>query len=216
MPGTLSKSEFRSQNRQHASNMKSMLSSGYLDTFGPNRFGPKPIAFNALEEVLLKYAELFVKGFAEELDKDDSNASGAGTDSIRFEFTKLGTAYDVSIFMFDYLKYKDEGVQGITSNALAPNSPFKFKFTHPSAGHIAALEKWIKDKNVRAIITVPKGILTEAAKQKSLAYAIGYSIKQRGLRATHFKKKVVERLIDDMKAEIALAAGDDMKINILF
>lgn len=217
MPNTLPKAEFQRQNRLHAANTRDLLASGYLDNFGPNRFNPStPVAWNALEEVLLKYAELFVKEMADELDKQDANASGKGTDSIRFEFSKFGKSYEVAIFMNDYLKFVDEGVQGIKSNALAPNSPYKFKVPFPGPKHIEALEKWIKEKNVRAIITVPKGIVSEKVKQKSLAYAIGYATKARGLRATHFKKKTIEKLIDKMKAEVAAAAGDDMKINILF
>lgn len=216
MPVRLKDSVFKSQNREHRRKMSEFLATGDLNTIGSKRFGNDPVTYDALEEVLIKYGEILVKGFQQELDKSDANASGAGSSSIKFEFTKLGNSYEVIIFMSDYLKYVDEGVQGINSGKnIAPASPFKFKFPTPSKNHVAALEKWITEKNVRAVITVPKGISQEAT-NKSLAYAIGYSIKQRGLRATYFKRNTIERIIDDLKADIALAAGDDMKINILF
>jgi hypothetical protein len=212
----LPQSVFRSQNREHRRKMAEFLATGDLNKIGTKRFNPTPLTFDALEEVLVKYGELLVKGFQDELNKSDANASGAGSSSIRFEFEKLGNNYEVAIFMSDYLKYVDEGVQGINKGRnVAPNSPFKFKFKNPSKSHVEALEKWIKEKNVTALITAPKGI-SQKTSNKSLAYAIGYSIKQRGIRSTYFKKKTVEKIIDDMKAEIALAAGNDMRINILF
>jgi hypothetical protein len=118
--------------------------------------------------------------------------------------------------MNDYLKYVDEGVQGVDgAKSINKTSPYKFKFKNPSPKHVEALERWIKEKNVVALVTVPKGISSDL-KPKSLAYAIGYSIKKRGLRATYFKKRTVERLIDELKAEVARAVGVDMKINIKF
>lgn len=225
MPDRLPNSVFRSQNRAHRSNTTSLLKSGFLDTLGTNksslitidknRFANKNVEWSSLEDVLIKYGELFVTGFTKSIIEADAVASGVGIDSIRYEFTKMGSTYESVFYMKDYLKFVDEGVQGIKSNLKAPESPYKFKVPYPSREHVQKLEAWIKEKNVTAIITVPKGI-SQTTKNNSLAYAIGRSIKSKGLRATHFKRKTIERLIDDFKAEVALAASDDIKINILF
>jgi hypothetical protein len=210
--------DFKTHNRQSAKNTKELLSSGFLNGLGSNKqFLANPIEFDALESVLVKYGALFVKGFSSELDKQDITASGALDSSLRFEFTKLGNTYETSVYMSDYAKFVDEGVQGINpGKSKNITSQFKFKFSNPSKKHVEALEKWIKQKNVVAIITVPKGIASKKATPLSLAQAIGYNIKQRGLRATYFKKKVVESLIDDFKKEVAIAAGIDMKVNVIF
>jgi hypothetical protein len=210
-------SEFTKQNRQHAANTRSMLKSGFLDSIGTAQsYVNNDLVFESVESVLLQYGELFVRGFSEELDKANANATGSTDASIRFEFSRTGKLYEASFYMSDTAKFTDLGVQGAGASSVNTSSPYKFKFLYPSAKHIAALEKWITAKNVTAIITVPKGIASKATNNKGLAYAMGYSIKRRGLRATYFKKKTVERLIDDFKRDVIKAAGDDMKINILF
>jgi hypothetical protein len=211
-------SDFTKENRTYAKNTKDALNDGFLNGIGTDkRFGNTPISFTELENVFVKYGELFVRGFSEELQQANANASGKLDSSFRFEFNKGSGIYEVNIFMSTYAKFVDEGVQGLNgSRNINHTSPYKFKFAYPSKKHIEALEGWIKEKNVTAIITVPKGIASKATGVKSLAVAMGFSIKQRGLKATFFKKKTVEKLIEKFKAEAATAAGADMKINILF
>ncbi|MEO7535869.1 MAG: hypothetical protein ABIU30_18555 [Ferruginibacter sp.] len=213
----LDNTEFRRQNRLHAKNTKEALQENFLPGTGETkRFAQGPIIFDALEAVMMQYGELFVKVFADELDKQDANASGLLTSKTRFEFSIAGNFYQTKFYMPSYAKFVDEGVQGIDP-ALSKNltSPYRFKFLTPSKKHIEALEKWIAEKNVTAIITVPKGIISKTLSQKSLAYAIGYSIKKRGLKATYFKKTVIERLIDDFKADVAKAVNEDVTVNII-
>ena len=210
--------EFKRQNRLHAANTKAALAGGFLETVGSDKgYVQRSIVFDTLQAVLFEYSEKFVNRFKSELDKQGVNASGDLSSSIRFQYKKAGTVYETAIFMNDYAKFVDEGVQGVNSaKSINKTSPYKFKFAHPSATHIAALEKWIKEKNVTALITAPKGIISKDLSPKSLAYAIGTATKQRGLKATYFKKKVVESLITDLKRDIAAAIGEDIKVNILF
>lgn len=208
--------DFTQFNKLTAARTKAFLANDGFAGKGSKRFEPSDLKLDALEEVLLQYGKLFSTGFADELAKQDKNASGYGTDSIRFEFEKLQKRYEVSIFMAKYLAYVDEGVQGVDkSKSINSTSRFKFKFINPSKSHVAALEKWITQKNVTAIITVPKGIKSEL-KPKSLATVIGMAIKKRGLKATYFKKKTVDNLINDFKADVAKAVGIDIKVNIIF
>lgn len=216
--GFIDSATFRAQNRQHAANTRKFLAGGGLDNLGESKFNPNsPVEFTALESVLIKWGEILVEDFARELNNADANASGALTSSLRFEFEKLGKTYELRVPMASYFDYVNEGVQGIDSGkSINRTSPYKFKFASPSEAHVEALEKWIKEKNVTALITVPKGIVAEKIKPKSLAYAIGTSIKQRGLKATYFKKKTIEKHINKIKSEIAAAISDDIKVNILF
>ncbi len=219
-------------------NQKGLLSSVFLDTLGSSQFSPAPVAFDAIEAVMIKYGKLFAEGFSKELDNQDINAGGGLDSSIRFEFSKpTGNSYVVSIFMADYAKFVDEGVQGINpGKSINQTSPYIFNLAYPSAKHVAQIERWIKEKNVTAIITVPKGIshltkqkslsqslgrsvkdskLSDVTGQKSLAYAIATNIKQKGIRATNFKQNVIDKLKDEFRAEIMTAARKDISINIV-
>lgn len=215
MPGNLENGEFKKQNRQHAANMRAFLASGDLASFGSNaNYVQKEISFDAIGEILFDYAGKFIKGFAEELDKADANASGAGTTSMRFEINRQGKAYEAAIFMNDYLKFVDLGVQGLGANNKNHTSPFKFRFVNPSSKHVDAIEKWIKEKNIRAIVTAPKGHLAKVLKPRSLAYVIAKKSKLNGLRATYFKQKTIDKLSADLRAEIIKATSEDITVNI--
>jgi hypothetical protein len=228
MPNTLPNKEFRKQNREHAANMRSLMASGDLSSFGQDRSPNAPLTFEGLEAVFVEYGEKFVRGFAAELAADktnayfggsitsETNASGAGAASIRFEFHKLGKGYETRIFMADYLKFVDLGVQGAGASTRNKTSPFKFKFINPSKSHRDALEKWIREKNVRAIVTAPKGLISKELSAKSLAYVIGRSSKSQGLYATYFKRKTVDKLSDEFKQAVIAAAGEDLKVNIIY
>lgn len=209
---------FKQQNRQHAANTKSALSDGFLDTVGSDKSYLQPgISFDGLQALMIEYGEKFTRGFCDELNGANAAASGFLESSIRYEYTQTGTHYEAAFYMADYAKFVDEGVQGTDSGkSINTTSPFKFKFSHPSASHIAALEKWIKEKNVTALITAPKGIISKTLSPKSLAYAIGVATKQRGLRATYFKKNTVERLIGKFKEDVAKVMVKDFKINVQF
>jgi hypothetical protein len=216
MSGYLENSEFRRQNRLHAANTRAFLQSGEITNFGQSKnYVQQELTFDALENILVDYGERLVRGMKEELDKADANASGKGDGSIRFELYKNGKTYETRVFMADYLKFVDLGVQGVGAASRNKTSPFKFRFINPSKKHVEALEQWIKTKNVRAIVTVPKGISADI-KPRSLAYIMARSSKIYGLRATYFRKKTIDNLIDDLRKDIINAAGNDIKVNILY
>lgn len=217
MSGYLENTEFRRQNRQHAANTRALLASGGLASFGQSKnYVQNELTFDALEAVFIEYGEKFVRGFSEELDKADANASGAGDASIRFEFSKNGKIYESQIFMNSYLKFVDLGVQGVGAKSKNKTSPFKFRFINPSKSHIDAIEKWIKEKNIRSIVTVPKGMISKTLKPRSLAYVLARSSKIHGLRATYFKKKTIDKLSGDLRNDVIKAVGQDIKVNILY
>lgn len=211
-------SQFTLDNRRHKANTAAALQSGAFDNIGEaKKFAPKPLDFDQLTIILKKYGDLYLQGFAKELNGKNITAGGNLVDSLRFEFKTATNNFEVKIFMSSYAKFVDLGVQGMNpAKNKNTTSPFKFKFLHPSKNHVEALEKWIKDKNVTAIITVPKGIVSGKTAAKSLAYAIGLSTKQKGLKATYFKKTVHEKLIQDFRRDIKEAFANDLIFNAIY
>tara|TARA_R100000329_G_C7502898_1_gene177033 strand:- start:168 stop:629 length:462 start_codon:yes stop_codon:yes gene_type:complete len=110
----------------------------------------------------------------------------------------------------DYWQFVDQGVEGIggagqgrtakgkqskrggTGVARGKGSPFKFKYDNPGGGLVNAIQGWIKNKPISL------GDMNE----NSLAWAIGYSIKRRGLERTMFyttpMKKALKTLPDEL------------------
>ena len=75
----------------------------------------KPVGFNAIEQVLIKYAELIAGDASENLNRinkygSDSNASGRLQQSITVSPVKFaGGVYSIEISLLEYYKWVNEG-----------------------------------------------------------------------------------------------------------
>lgn len=195
---------------------KSLLSSGALGRLGVS---PKDIQLDAVEKVISRYVGLIVTRYQDRINgrgsDADSNgdsgreitASGRLSASIRGEYTQRGRDFDITIYMADYADYVDKGVQGIGPGNKNTTSPYRFKFRYPSRTHVAAIEAWIKAKNVTAIITKPKGL------NIGPAYSIAMSIKKKGLSATNFKQRVIDSVLPKLTEELASALAKDVVVS---
>ena len=92
----------------------------------------------------------------------------------------------------DYWQYVDQGVKGTGSKGgrskttgqftRGAGSPFKFKYDNPGGALVNAIRGWIKNKPISLM----------DGNEIGTAFAIGYSIKRRGLERTMFVSRPVE------------------------
>ena len=106
-----------------------------------------------------------------------------------------------------YWRFVDEGVKGVggqigSGSSRGTNSPFSFKYDNPGGKLVAALDSWIRYKNIP---------LKEGMTQTGLAFAIGYSIKRRGLERTMFFTRPLEALYQKAQKRVAKAYADDFQ-----
>ena len=97
----------------------------------------------------------------------------------------------------DYWQFVDQGVQGVggfkgSGRAMGAGSPFRFKYANPGGAMVESIKGWIKNKPVSL------GNMNE----NSAAWAIGYSIKRRGLQRTMFYSRPVEKAIQKLPDEV--------------
>tara|TARA_R100000654_G_scaffold8854_2_gene20555 strand:- start:395 stop:1036 length:642 start_codon:yes stop_codon:yes gene_type:complete len=113
----------------------------------------------------------------------------------------------------DYWQFVDQGVRGTggakkgrtakgeqsarggTGVARGAGSDFKFKYDNPKGDLVNAIRGWIKNKPISL------GDMNETG----LAFAIGYSIKRRGLERTMFYSRPVEKALKTLPDELTEA-----------
>ena len=102
----------------------------------------------------------------------------------------------------DYWQFVDQGVRGVgyadagedvdQLPMLGEGSPFKFKYSSPAGAMVNAIKGWINNK--------PASI--SGSNENSAAWAIGYSIKRRGLQRTMFYSRPVEKALQTLPDEV--------------
>jgi hypothetical protein len=209
---------------------RKLLKSGILDNLGS--YKDLPLELNTVESIFVKYMGRMILEMNANLNKEkpvgigltsSSVATGALSESIRFEYKRLGSSYVGEIFMLDYADYVDKGVKGVAgAKPTNYNSPYQFKTIFPSKDMQKALLIWVRRKNIYDKAASPIGLF-RAATRKTLAsktardkivIAIGIGIKTKGTDQTLFKTNAVGNVLAEMRAELAKAAAHDIVINI--
>jgi|TARA_R110002167_G_scaffold119381_1_gene296624 hypothetical protein len=95
----------------------------------------------------------------------------------------------------------EQSARGGTGVARGAGSPFKFKYDNPKGDLVKAIRGWIKNKPVSL------GDMNITG----LAFAIGYSIKRRGLERTMFYSNPVNKALKKLPDELTEAFRLDVE-----
>ena len=148
------------------------------------------------------------------IEANSSNASSALLQSIiAIPTVRRGKNYVVVINGNDYAAFVDRGVSG-TRRKL--NSPFSFKKETVSPDFQKSLMKWISKVGIpletrysqtRNLTKVQRSKVQIDEKQQ-MAYAMGVSIKRKGIEPTLFiQKSIAEPIVNDYAQALSRALG---------
>lgn len=110
----------------------------------------------------------------------------------------------INIIGVPHLLYQDQGVQGSESNALAPNSPFKYTDKMPP---VSVFIDYIKTKNIqlrneesysKTGKTSPHEDLTSEEAIESAAYAMARKVYREGFKPQPVFSKEIPQLVTDL------------------
>jgi hypothetical protein len=175
---------------------------------------------NSINDVLFKYKDSLTKDLIKSLEDVDRVSTGALSQSIRVDIDEEGGKMSFTMYMDDYWKFVDQGVNG-TKNRQGSDFSFKKKnisedatldfIKHRGIGLGDLATHYTNSKNIRVR---RKTVLAADKARKSLAWLIGRSISQKGIKPTHFFTDVVnDELKKELTKDISFALGRDILIS---
>lgn len=159
------------------------------------------------EKALTKFAKYVKTQAKTNLTRKNVKDTGKLHQSIDYDLNVSDNSFSLAFLMEDYGMFKDLGVQGKTSNVLAPNSPYKFGSGRGKKGGLSnAILEWVKRNKIQ-FRDLDSGKFTS---YKSTAFLISRAIYHRGLRETKFITKPFEKGFERLPDQLVEAFGLDV------
>ena len=159
---------------------------------------------NHLEKAITKFGSKVIKEGRAILNQKKKRTQ-EGTLFNDYHYTMESTDSTITLgFEFgganDYWQFVDQGVQGVggfkgSGSARGAGSEFKFKYANPGGAMVNAIKGWIKNKPISL----------NDMNENGAAWAIGYSIKRRGLERTMFYTRPVTKALKTLPDELTEA-----------
>lgn len=213
------------------------LRAGFIQSIGDTGFG----IVNAqdlplLEKTLALYGQAFNTAIGANLQKSGSISSGKLAEPAMPIITKFGNSYVLSVGyekgseQDKYFRFVNKGVKGVGGEGARPKQntgEYSYKTKYPNKKMATNLLLWLRksanaSRNEKVTITKTQrkrkklsNVVSQADSLKSLAYAMSSAIKRDGLKATFFFDKAIKEVFNkDFIADVALAIGGDVQIQI--
>jgi len=183
-----------------------------LDTI--NVLDPEFIPETVQDVLEIKRAEL-IEELRQSLADADRVSTGALQQSIDVNYSPSEKGFLFTLIMDDYWKFVDKGVNGTIKNRGSEFSykrgggkiPIKAMTDFVRARGIQWQKTATHYKNKKGIFKKRKNKLSSVEAAKQIGYAIGYRLKENGLKPTHFYTNVVDeayeqRFIEDTVTKI--------------
>lgn len=159
-------------------------------------------------KVYKKYSDYVVQQSRLNLIEANKNVSKELYNSIKSEVKISSQRAVISFFMLEYGNYQDKGVQGKSSSAKAPNSPYKFGSGKGKKGGLTnAILPWVKARGIQFKDRESGKFLS----YKATALFIARSIYHKGIKETRFFSKPYE---DGYKKYITEEADEALSVDV--
>jgi|TARA_R110000744_G_scaffold214666_5_gene333458 hypothetical protein len=165
---------------------------------------------NNVDKFLTNFGKYVVKQARTKLTKGKKNATKELYDSISYKVIKSADGVDVQFLMKYYGQFVDKGVSGVKVKRGFTNyqgetltSPYKRTKQPPPA----PLEKWIKIRGLKGRDKATGRFITN----KSFAFLIGRSIKNKGAKALMFFQRPLGLALKTFGTDLQVAINKDIQ-----
>lgn len=183
------------------------------------------VQLNTVEAMLALYAMEFIGKAQKNLQKAGKISTGGLSESMRFESTVMPGGLGLKIFVNDYYKYVDQGVQGAGPKSKNRTSPYKYTDKMPP---IAEIMKWMRtnvnagryDDQKKDLSKLQKKrrklkrIVKKTKSIREIAFLFAKSIQMKGFKKTGFWSRAFDESFKDFGPKMAQAMGADIRIDL--
>jgi hypothetical protein len=183
------------------------------------------VQLNTVEAMLGLYAMEFIGKAQKNLKQANKISTGGLSESMRFESTEMPGGLSLKIFVNDYYKFIDEGVQGAGPKSKNRTSPYKYRDKMPP---IIEIMKWMRTNVNAAGIDDQKLKLSKLQKKRKrlketvkradsirkVAFMFAKSIQMKGFKKTGFWSRAFDESFKDFGPKMAEAMGADIRIDL--
>lgn len=168
-----------------------LLADGFLDTIG----GQNESDFKPTESLkgLIDVAAILITSAQKTLDSQGHVTSGELSDSLQVQSPYIESGViTLNVEALFYYQFLNKGIRGTNGGT----GKYSFKSANPSRKMVKSIEKWIQRAGLSSY-SVSKSVSNNERKNKTVsqyqrAYAVARSIKQKGIRPTHFFDQAVQ------------------------
>ena len=183
------------------------------------------VQLNTVEAMLGLYAMEFIGKAQKNLKQANKISTGGLSESMRFESTEMPGGLSLKIFVNDYYKFIDEGVQGAGPKSKNRTSPYKYRDMMPP---IIEIMKWMRTNVNAARIDDQRTKLSKLQKKRKrlketvkradsirkVAFMFAKSIQMKGFKKTGFWSRAFDESFKDFGPKMAEAMGADIRIDL--
>ena len=198
------------------------IADGFLATLGQQKTTNADMP--VIEAMLLKYGADFQQEAIDNLNANNSIASGNIENNLTFEVTQYGKTYTLTMGYpkntpaSKYWDFVNQGVKGTKNIKADGKTPYAFKSNKKSIP-VSVVEGWLQYNKLKTVAVKKYSKLGVELKafdsKKSLAAAIARSIHTKGLRSTRYFDKARDSVFGaDFQEVINAALGFDVEIKI--
>ena len=156
-----------------------------------------------VKEVLRNFARYVIQQSRTNLTKGKKNVKGALWESLDYDLKVMPNSFSMSLLMEEYGVFQDKGVSGTERKY---DTPYKFTNKQPP---IKPILDWVNARRLR-LRDKETGRFKKGG-QKSLAFIIARSIKEKGIKPSLFFTKPFERAFNNLPEDVVEAFGLDVE-----
>ncbi len=153
-----------------------------------------------VQKYLSKFAKNVIKESRSRLSKSSKRDTNNLYGSLGYQLDVFKNSFSLSFYMEEYGAFVDEGVQGKSSSAKAPQSPFRFGTGSATGGRPMSeiMTDWVKRKGFQWNDKKTGRFMSH----KAMGFLIAKSIYHKGIAPSMFFTKPFENAFKNLPDEI--------------